>query len=130
MAATVVDSGTVRRSGVVSLAPADVYSIDGAILANCSGFISVTGQGTSGDVYGGNGSWYKAASLQGWLPSDYGTATGERSTVNGNAITLFATGGGAGKLEIAFVGGQLKITNNFAAVETIVVAYDVTIITH
>lgn len=124
-------AGVIRRAGVVSIGFGETFAIDGAILANSAGFIKVVGLGSgAGAVYGMAGSWSKGgAALETDTPTGYNPLT-EYITAQANAVTTSVVAATPNVLEVGFVGGQLKITNNFGAVEIIVVTYDVTILTY
>lgn len=147
---TVVDSGTTRKSGVVSLgkgtgaagAPGDTYGIDGTDVAATSGILHVWGVDSAGTVYGGFFHWVKgktaAAKItdeEGVLPFGiHGTGPGYMDTNDNTTYKKVVAPGANSKLNVYFDTDKIYLQNGWDSTggnpASIGVCWEVTIIKH
>lgn len=136
MTAGPVDSGTTRKSGVLSIGFGEYYEFEEGLLAGTSGFINVIATNASGVIYGGQAAWMKGGdTLGGYNPCLY-TYPGDTPAPSdyirllGNSVTKIGEASVGNDLSIQFVSGKLRITNGCGTPYIMTVAYDMTIINH
>lgn len=145
---TVVDSGTTRKSGVVSLGkgaaptnPGDAYGIDGTDVAATSGILNVWGIDSAGTVYGGVFHWIKSKTTTGKIGDEQGVFPIGDSTdisyVDANLVTSYKkaiAGAANSKLNVYFDTDKIYLQNGWDSTggnpASIGVCWEVTIIKH